>query len=106
MHGSEVYVSHWDLPERKSRMETSFQLRSVDAIGGTSYLTKPVDRTTKGVQEEVAFENARALTAALYESPAAREDVVRRATELIGDVNYPPAETIRMISHLLAIQMH
>jgi len=87
-------------------METSFQLRSVDAVRGTSYLSKPVGRTAKGVQDEVAMENARALTEALQGSPAVRDDVVRRATELVGDVNYPPAETIRMISNLLAIQMH
>jgi hypothetical protein len=31
--------------------------------------------------------------------------VVRRATDLVGDVNYPPPETIRMISNLLALQM-
>ena len=36
---------------------------------------------------------------------ASREDVVHRAAELVGDVNYPPPETIRMISHLLAIRI-
>lgn len=62
-------------------------------------------KETKAAQDEVAFENSRALTAALQNTPESREDVVQRAVELVGDVNYPPPETIRMISHLLAIQM-
>lgn len=53
----------------------------------------------------MALENARALTTALKETPESRDDVVRRATELVSDVNYPPPETIRMISNLLAIQI-
>ena len=37
--------------------------------------------------------------------PVMNSRVMRRAMELVGDVNYPPPETIRMISHLLAIQL-
>ena len=85
-------------------MEISFHLRTVDAVG-TTYVGKPSSRETKAAQDEVAFENSRALTTALMNTPASREDVVRRATELVGDVSYPPRETIRMISHLLAIKM-
>jgi hypothetical protein len=85
-------------------MEVSFHLRSLDATG-TSHVSKPVSRDTKAVQDEVAFENSRALTTALQNSPAVREDAVRKAAELVGDAQYPPPETIRMISHLLAIQM-
>jgi len=86
-------------------MEISFHLRSLDA-SGTAHVTRPNGRETKVAQEEVAFENSRALTTALQNSPAARDEVVRRAMELVGDAQYPPPETIRMISHLLAIQMH
>src|SRR5262245_50802737 len=91
-------------------MENSFHLRGVDAVGSV-YSTKPVSRTVQSqppqsAQDEVAFEDTRALTTALQETPAVRAEVVRRAAELVGDVNYPPPETIRMISHLLAIQMH
>jgi hypothetical protein len=86
-------------------METSFQLRRINAIGGTSNLSRPITRATKAVQDEVAFENTRALTTALQGVPAVRDEVVRRATALVGDVNYPPAETIRRISRLLAIQL-
>jgi hypothetical protein len=85
-------------------MEINFHLRSMDATG-TAFVRKPGGQAAKAVQEEVAFENSRALTTALKNTPESREDVVRRATELIGDVNYPPPDTIRMISNLLAIQM-
>ena len=85
-------------------MEISFHVRSLDAVG-TTYVSKPGSRDTKATQDEVAFENSRALTTALNNTPASRDELVRRATELVGDVNYPPPETIRMISHLLAIQM-
>jgi hypothetical protein len=85
-------------------MEISFHLRNLDATG-TSLVSKPGTRAAQAAQEEVAFENSRALTTALHNTPESREDVVRRATELVGDAQYPPPETIRMISHLLAIQI-
>ena len=85
-------------------MEVSFHLRSLDAVG-SAYVTEPGNRGTTAAQDEVAFENARALTSALHDTPSVRDEVVRRATGLVGDVNYPPPETIRMISNLLAIQL-
>ena len=89
-----------------SVMEISFHLRNLDAAASTSCVTKPGVKLAETPDNEVAFENSRALTAALNNTPQVREDVVRRATELVGDVNYPPPETIRQISHLLGIQMH
>jgi len=86
-------------------MEISFHVRSLDAVG-PAYVNKPGSRETKSAQDEVAFENSRALTTALQNTPESRDELVRRAMDLVGDVNYPPPETIRMISHLLAIQMH
>ncbi len=88
-------------------MEINFHLRSLDAAGATRSCRcdHPVAPQTQAAQDEVALENARALTTALKETPVSRDDVVRRATELVSDVNYPPPETIRMISNLLAIQM-
>jgi hypothetical protein len=85
-------------------MEIHFHLRSLEAAGA-SCADRSGIRDTKAAQDEVAFENSRALTTALHNTPESREDVVQRAVELVGDVNYPPPETIRMISHLLAIQM-
>ena len=86
-------------------MEISFHLRNLLSAAETSYVRKPGRRETAAAEQDVAFENSRALTAALQNTPESREDVIRRATELVGDVNYPPPETIRRISHLLAIQM-
>lgn len=68
-------------------------------------MAKPAQRAAQAAEDEVAFENSRALTTALQNTPESRDDVVQRATELVGDVNYPPPETIRMISNLLALQM-
>lgn len=85
-------------------MEINFHLRNLDAIRAP-LAAKPDQRSAQAAQDEVAFENSRALTSALKNTPESRDDVVRRATELVGDINYPPPETIRMISNLLAIQM-
>ena len=68
-------------------------------------MAKPAQRAAQAAEDEVAFENSRALTTALQNTPESRDDVVQRATELVGDVNSPPPETIRMISNLLALQM-
>lgn len=88
-------------------MEISFHLRNVDATGAARpcRCDNHAARDTQAAQDEVALENTRALKTALKNTPESRDDVVRRATELVGDVNYPPPETIRMISNLLAIQM-
>ena len=87
-------------------MEISFHLRCVDDAPSTSYLTKSAGRLAKAAEHEVAFENSRALTVALSNTPQVREDFVCRARELVGDVNYPPSDTIWQIAQLLAIQMH
>lgn len=86
-------------------MEISFHPKTLDT-SGTTHVTRSAGRDAKVAQDEVAFENSRALTTALENTAVVRDEVVRRAIELVGDVNYPPPETIRMISHLLAIQMH
>ncbi len=85
-------------------MEISFHLRNLDPIR-SPYTVKSDQRAAEIAQDEVAFENSRALTTALNNTPETRDDVVQRATKLVSDVNYPPPETIRMISNLLAIQM-
>ena len=86
-------------------MEISFHLRSLDATDA-SLVSKPGSRAAQAAQDEVAFENSRALTTALQNTPESREDVVQRASKLVSDVHYPPPETIRMISHLLAIRIN
>ena len=86
-------------------MEVNFHLRNLDTVGGTS-LIRAAPKETHTAHEEVAIENSRALTNALRETPEIRAEIVRRATELVGEPSYPPPETIRKISHLLAIQMN
>lgn len=88
-------------------MEISFHLGNLGAAGGARPVPRAAeDETSTVARDEVALENSRALTQALHETPAVRSEVVRRATELVGESTYPPPETIRKISHLLAIQMH
>jgi len=86
-------------------MEVSLNLRKLDGTS-TAPAARNAVKETSTAGDEVALENSRALTRALAETPPVRADVVRRAAELVGQAAYPPPETIRKISHLLAIQMH
>lgn len=86
-------------------MEINFHLSNTEPIG-KAFAAKPaVPRETGSAEDDVALENTRALKTALDNTPFARAEVVRRAVEMVGDVNYPPPETIRMISNLLAIKL-
>lgn len=85
-------------------MEISFHLRSLDSASGAYPVRSSTENST--ARDEVALENSRALTNALKDTPAIRAEIVRRATELVGQPHYPPPDTIRKISHLLAIQMN
>ena len=86
-------------------MEINFHLRNTEPLG-QAFAAKPgVSRAAHAPEDDVALENTRALKTALDNTPFARADLVQRATEMVGDVNYPPPETIRMISNLLAIKL-
>jgi hypothetical protein len=54
--------------------------------------------------DTASFQNVEALDQALQATPEVRPEAVAHAQELIGDVKYPPADTIRSISALLAIE--
>jgi hypothetical protein len=56
----------------------------------------------KAATDAATFEHTQGLEQALSDSPAVRPEVVARAQELIGDVSYPPEETIRQIAILIA----
>ena len=95
-------------------MEINFHL-NLGAVGRPPPAAKPAAREavsadppaeTADTESAIAFENVRALNSALREVPASRADVVKRAADLIGDVNYPPRETIRQISSLLAMRLY
>ena len=54
-------------------------------------------------RDSAAFEEIAKLQQALESTPDVRPAVVARARSLIGDVNYPPMETIQKIGDLLAV---
>jgi len=85
-------------------MEIQFHV-NVGSVGRTPP-NKTVSREARSAQDEVALENARALQRALEETPQSRSEVVNRAAQLVGDVNYPPPETIQKISNLLALGLY
>ncbi len=45
------------------------------------------------------------LEQALENLPDVRAEAVQRGKALVNDANYPPPETIRKISHLLALKL-
>ncbi|HXG49545.1 MAG TPA: hypothetical protein VNO52_18125 [Methylomirabilota bacterium] len=85
-------------------MEVRFH-SNIDSVGRTPP-QKPVAREAETARDEVTLENARALHRALEKTPDSRADMVERAAQLVGDVNYPPPETIQKISHLLALTLY
>ncbi len=55
--------------------------------------------------DSVQFDQTRDLDDALRTTTDVRPDEVQRAQQLIGDVTYPPPETIRRIAALLAMNL-
>lgn len=53
--------------------------------------------------DTATFSRVAALDRALAEAPFARAEAVARAKDLIGDVKYPPTDTIDGIAMLLAL---
>jgi hypothetical protein len=86
-------------------MEINFHLRSTQEVGRAFAARTNVRQQARVAEQDVALENSRALKTALDNTPTTRADVVQRATEKVGDAHYPPPETIRMISNLLAIKL-
>ena len=56
-------------------------------------------------RDRAAFDEIAKLKQALEGTPDVRPAVVARARKLLGDVNYPPMETIRKIGELLAVHL-
>lgn len=65
---------------------------------GTHATSRKSDSTS-----EVEFSRSERLNRALENTPDVRAEEVVRAESLIQDVHYPPQETIRRISQLLAL---
>jgi hypothetical protein len=65
--------------------------------------TKPLPKS--GGTDNVQFSQSAGLNQALSSSPEVRSSAIDRAQHLIGDVEYPPPETIRRIAALLAMHL-
>ncbi len=55
--------------------------------------------------DTATFDRAEALKQALQETPLVRPEMVARARQYLGDVQYPPEATIRGISVLLGMKL-
>jgi hypothetical protein len=64
-----------------------------------------VTRPRQPSSEEVSFAATSNIDQSLRDLPALRVEVIERAQKLVGDPTYPPRETIRQLSHLLALGM-
>jgi len=64
-----------------------------------------VTRPRQPSPEEVSFATTSNIDQSLRDLPALRVEVIERAQRLVGDPAYPPRETIRKLSHLLALAM-
>jgi hypothetical protein len=62
-------------------------------------------RSPQPETDTTSFRRAEALDQALQATTAVRPEAVARARELIGNVKYPPADTIQGIAALLALKI-
>ncbi len=70
-----------------------------------AFNSRGVTRPRKPSAEEVSFAASSNADQALRDLPMVRVDAVERAQKLVGDPTYPPRETIKKLSHLLAMRM-
>lgn len=77
------------------------------AAGGINPTTtvRTEARRPKETTEQVNFAQSAAVEQALQKSPNVRTDAVERAKALVGNISYPPPETIRRLSNLLAMHL-
>lgn len=78
---------------------------NTNGVNPSRYTSVPTRRAVESTQDEVSFEGAAAVNQALEATPPTRVEAVDRATGLIGDLAYPPRETIQRLSHLLALKL-
>jgi hypothetical protein len=74
------------------------------SAGGVGGITpqKPAAPAVKTAAAPDAFARSNALEQAVKNLPASRPEAVAQARELAADPNYPPADVLRQVSHLLA----
>lgn len=83
------------------------EIQSHHNIGNIPQVGGPTRQgaASAGRRSEVDLESSRQLDQALQRLPETRPEVVERMRPLVGDPTYPPRETIRSLSHLLAMKM-
>lgn len=83
------------------------EVQSNHAAGGINptQSVRTEARRTKESIEETNFAQSAAVEQALQKTPEIRTEAVDRARALAGQVNYPPPETIRRLSNLLAMHL-
>ncbi len=84
-------------------MEINPNLNS-GAVNRISEQSSPA-RPIRATGDQAVFNRSEALNRSFAETPEVRQDKVARARELIGQVTYPPRETIAKISDLLAMNI-
>ena len=84
-------------------MEISLNLNT-GRIEGAG-VSRPSPQAAQAPADTVDLSRAAALEEAFHNTPEVRPEVVARARELIRDPVYPPEETIRRISHLVAANL-
>ncbi|MBM3851321.1 MAG: hypothetical protein FJ396_14290 [Verrucomicrobia bacterium] len=82
-------------------------IQSTGAFDNVSKVQKNISRRDPTVPrtDEQDFSQTDALRGALDNLPRSRPEKIEQARELVGQVDYPPAQTIRKISDLLAVKM-
>jgi hypothetical protein len=84
-------------------MEINSNMNASGVKGPTP--AKRVATASKLATDDVSLAGSAALEKSLQETPDSRPEAVEKARQLINDVQYPPQETIKKISHLLAIKL-
>lgn len=86
-------------------MEVNSNNLNLGAVGRLSAFRTPAP-TTKPIQkDQVDLTSSAALEKAMHAVPDVRAEAVARGAALIGQVDYPPMETIHKISNLLALNI-
>jgi hypothetical protein len=85
-------------------MEIQLNTTNIDPIGRIGP-SQPVKGETKTQEPGAKFDKSEALNQALRQLPDSRAELVTRAKEKASLSGYPPPETIRKFSALLALNI-
>jgi len=85
-------------------MEIQLNTTNIDPIGRIG-ASQPVKGEIKTPEPGAKFDKSEALNQALRQLPDSRAEVVAKAKEKVSLSGYPPPETIRKFSALLAMNI-